>query len=425
MKVLMFGWEFPPHISGGLGTACYGLTKALYSKNTEILFVVPKLFGDEDNSQIRILAANQVINNLSSKESKMISKKISFIQVNSSIIPYIGQEDYYNIIHNQESINNNELKFEFKGGYGVNLLEEVERYAYVAGSIAKQNDFDIIHAHDWLCYKAGVTAKQISKKPLIVHVHATEYDRSGDNINQDVYNVEKYGMDNADKIICVSDFTRSIVINKYHQNPNKVVSVHNGVEPPHNKTYSFEDKNIKHKTLNKKIVSFIGRITFQKGPDYFIEAAEKVLKKDSDFLFVMAGKGDMLNRMVALVAKKRISKNFIFTGFLSQDEVNKLLSQSNMFIMPSVSEPFGIAPLEAMQNSVPTIISKQSGVSEVLKNVIKIDFWDTDAIANAIYAIGNYTALSKCLSQYGKKEAINTTWEKAADKIIEIYKQLK
>ncbi|MEE1119837.1 MAG: glycosyltransferase family 4 protein [Bacteroidales bacterium] len=275
-----------------------------------------------------------------------------------------------------------------------------------------------MHAHDWLCYKAGVIAKQISNKPLIVHVHATEYDRSGENINQEVYQVEKYGMDNADKIVAVSDFTRNIIINKYHQNPDKVLTIHNGVEQNISKEYS-------NKTKNKKIVSFIGRITFQKGPDYFIEAAEKVLKKDKNFLFIMAGKGDMLNKMVALVAKKRISKNFLFTGFLESQEVNQLLSQSDMFIMPSVSEPFGIAPLEAMQHSVPTIISKQSGVSEVLRNTIKVDFWDTDAIANAIYAIGNYPTLSNKLSKEGKTEAINTTWAKAAEKLVELYNQMQ
>ena len=414
MKVLMFGWEFPPHISGGLGTACYGLTKALYNKDVEIIFVVPKAFGDEDTSQIRILSANQVVNTLSKQESENIDQKVSFVQINSTIIPYIGQQDYYNIIHstnNQKEIIN-DLKFDFKGGYGENLLEEVERYAFIAASIAKQNSFDVIHAHDWLCYKAGVIAKQISNKPLIVHVHATEYDRSGENINQEVYQVEKYGMDNADKIVAVSDFTRNIIITKYHQSPDKVITIHNGVEQNNSKKYFVKAKN-------KKIVSFIGRITFQKGPDYFIEAAEKVLRKDKNFLFIMAGKGDMLNKMVALVAKKRISKNFLFTGFLKGDEVNQLLSQSDMFIMPSVSEPFGIAPLEAMQNAVPTIISKQSGVSEVLRNTIKVDFWDTDAIANAIYAIGNK------LSKEGKAEAINTTWAKAAEKLVELYNQMQ
>ena len=418
MKVLMFGWEFPPHISGGLGTACYGLTKALYNKEVEIIFVVPKAFGDEDNSQIRLLAANQVVNTLSKQESEKIDQKVSYIQINSKILPYIGEQDYYKILHsNSKTQSSTEVKFDFKGGYGENLLEEVERYAFVAASIAKQNTFDVIHAHDWLCYKAGVIAKQISNKPLIVHVHATEYDRSGENINQEVYQVEKYGMNNADKIVAVSEFTRNIIINKYHQNPDKVLTIHNGVEQNISKEYS-------NKTKNKKIVSFIGRITFQKGPDYFIEAAEKVLKKDKNFLFIMAGKGDMLNKMVALVAKKRISKNFLFTGFLKGEEVNQLLSQSDMFIMPSVSEPFGIAPLEAMQNSVPTIISKQSGVSEVLRNAIKVDFWDTDAIANAIYAIGNYKTLSNMLSIEGKAEAINTTWSKAAEKLVELYNQL-
>lgn len=427
MKVLMFGWEFPPHISGGLGTACYGLTKALYNKDVEIIFVVPKAFGDEDTSQIRILSASQVVNTLTQEESKKIDQKVSYIQINSTILPYIGQQDYYKIVDSTKDQKQTTIKqqFDFKGGYGENLLEEVERYAFVAASIAKQNTFDVIHAHDWLCYKAGVIAKQISNKPLIVHVHATEYDRSGENINQEVYQVEKYGMDNADMIVAVSDFTKNIIINKYHQHPDKVVTIHNGVEQNNPKEKFTNSKKYFTKTKRKKIVSFIGRITFQKGPDYFIEAAEKVLKKDKNFLFIMAGKGDMLNKMVALVAKKRISKNFLFTGFLEGQEVNQLLSQSDIFIMPSVSEPFGIAPLEAMQNSVPTIISKQSGVSEVLHNAIKVDFWDTDAIANAIYAIGNYPVLSNKLSIEGKSEAINTTWAKAAEKLVELYSQLK
>ncbi|MEE1323185.1 MAG: glycogen/starch synthase, partial [Bacteroidales bacterium] len=226
MKVLMFGWEFPPHISGGLGTACYGLTKALYNKDVEIIFVVPKAFGDEDTSQIRILSASQVVNTLTQEESKKIDQKVSYIQINSTILPYIGQEDYYKIVDSTKDQKQTTIKqqFDFKGGYGENLLEEVERYAFIAASIAKQNSFNVIHAHDWLCYKAGVIAKQISNKPLIVHVHATEYDRSGENINQDVYRVEKYGMDNADKIVAVSDFTRNIIITKYHQSPDKVIT---------------------------------------------------------------------------------------------------------------------------------------------------------------------------------------------------------
>lgn len=412
MKILMFGWEFPPHISGGLGTACQGLTKALSEQGEEILFVVPKLFGDEEKNQIQILGANQVENTLTYIETQQIDQNISYIKINSTIHPYIDQNDYYKIINHQKQT------FDFQGGYGANLIEEVERYAFVAASIAKQNTFDIIHAHDWLCYKAGVMAKQISHKPLIIHVHATEFDRSGENINQEVYQVEKYGMDNADKIIAVSNLTKNTLITKYHQNPEKIETIYNGVEQNISKE-SFS------KAKRKKIISFIGRITFQKGPDYFIEAAEKVLKKDQNFTFIMAGKGDMMNKMIALVAKKRISKNFLFTGFLKETEVKQLLSQSDIFVMPSISEPFGIAPLEAMQHSVPTIISKQSGVSELLTKAIKIDFWDTDAMANAIYAIGNYPTLSKHLSHYGKEEAHRITWEKAAEKTIQTYQTLK
>jgi glycogen(starch) synthase len=424
MKVLMFGWEFPPHITGGLGTACYRLTASMIQQGMEILFIVPKAFGDEKNNGTKIINASNVVMNFTDSYIKDYWKNLSYIEVNSRLMPYIGQDDYYNIINSsvfdkKEKVNNNFLrKFEFSGQYNNNLFEEVEKYAIVAGTIAKENSFDIIHAHDWLTYKAGVIAKKISNKPLVIHVHATEFDRSGENINKDVYDVEKYGMDNADKIITVSNLTRNTVINKYHQKEDKVITVYNGI---------VSKEKILDKTknpFNKKIVTFLGRVTFQKGPDYFVEAAEKVLKKDKNIIFVMAGSGDMLNRMIALVAKKGISKNFFFTGFLKGDDVDYLFSMSDVYVMPSVSEPFGISPLEAMRANVPTIISKQSGVSEVVSYALKIDFWDIDAMSDAIYSLTHYPILSNMLIDEGNKEIRKIGWDKAASKVISIYKQL-
>ncbi|MCH3923403.1 MAG: glycosyltransferase family 4 protein [Bacteroidales bacterium] len=423
MKVLMFGWEYPPHISGGLGTACYRLTASMIKQGMEILFVVPKAFGDENDNGSRIVNASDIIMDFSDSYIKDYWHNLSYIEINSHLVPYVGRNDYYNII-NQTSINKEQEKnnlfrrFAFSGEYNNNLMEEVEKYAIVAGTIAKQNKFDIIHSHDWLTYKAGVIAKKISNKPLVVHVHATEFDRSGENINKDVYDVEKYGMDNADKIITVSNLTRNIVINKYHQREDKVVTVYNGIVP---KEHIINKNN---NPFNKKIVTFLGRITFQKGPDYFVEAAEKVLNKDKDIIFVMAGSGDMLNRMVALVAKKGISKNFFFTGFLKGSDVDYLFSMSDVYVMPSVSEPFGISPLEAMRSNVPVIISKQSGVSEVVSYAIKVDFWDIDKMSDAIYALTHYSALSNMLINQGNKEIKKIGWDKAADNVINIYKQL-
>ncbi|MDD3287243.1 MAG: glycosyltransferase family 4 protein, partial [Bacteroidales bacterium] len=279
-------------------------------------------------------------------------------------------------------------------------------------------DYEIIHAHDWLTYKAGIIAKNISGKKLVIHVHATEFDRSGENINQSVFDIEKYGMDNADHIVCVSDLTKNIVINRYGQDPNKVSTIYNGAN-----SLIYKDIQVE-KAVKEKVVTFLGRVTFQKGPDYFIEAAAKILKYDKNIRFVMAGSGDMLNRMVALVAKKRISQNFHFTGFLKGDDVTKMFALSDVYVMPSVSEPFGISPLEAMNANVPVVISKQSGVSEVLKYAIKVDFWDIDAMANAIYSLVHYPALSKMFVKKGKKEVEDIRWEDSAQKLRNLYYKL-
>ncbi|MBP1645507.1 MAG: glycosyl transferase group 1 [Bacteroidetes bacterium] len=424
MRVLMFGWEYPPHITGGLGTACFGLTKAMVNQGDEIIFIVPKAYGDESTEAARIVNASDVVIDLSSDYYKEYWSNLSYIEVNSKLVPYVGMDDYFNVINKrvkdrEETTHlNNKRKYEFTGKYTSTLMDEVEKYAMVAASLAKEYDYDIIHAHDWLTYKAGIVAKNISGKKLVIHVHATEFDRSGENINQTVFDIEKYGMDNADHIVCVSDFTRNIVITRYGQNPNKVSTIYNGAN-----SLIYNDIQVE-KAVKEKVVTFLGRITFQKGPDYFIEAAAKVLKYDKNIRFVMAGSGDMLNRMVALVAKKRISKYFHFTGFLKGDDVTKMFALSDVYVMPSVSEPFGISPLEAINANVPVVISKQSGVSEVLKYAIKVDFWDIDAMANAIYCLVHYPALSKMFIKKGKKEVEEIRWEDSAKKLRNLYYKL-
>ena len=420
----MFGWEFPPNISGGLGTACYGLTKGLSSfDDVEVTFVVPKVFGGEDKSSIDIIGASDVsiINrNINFKE---FSKSINYFEVNSKLVPYVDPEDYvrqtaYTVEGSTSSIEvDNQGRVKFTGKYGADLLSEIARYALVANIIAQDNEFDVIHAHDWLAYPAGIAAKQASGKPLVIHVHATDFDRSGGTVNPNVYAIEKQGMDAADKIITVSNLTRNIVIKKYGINPEKVMTVYNAVEP-----YQYEGTTPFIKGFDEKIVTFLGRITTQKGPEYFVEAASQVLQKMNNVRFVMAGSGDMMNKMIRRAAELKITDKFHFTGFLKGDDVFKMLRMSNVYIMPSVSEPFGISPLEAMQVGVPVIISNQSGVAEILSNAIKINYWDVDAMAEAIHGILKYPAMSKMLSRYGRKESYNLKWKDSAYKVKEIYK---
>ncbi|NQU81606.1 MAG: glycosyltransferase family 4 protein, partial [Bacteroidetes bacterium] len=311
---------------------------------------------------------------------------------------------------------NSEGKISFSGKYGPDLLTEIANYSVVASVIAEESEFDLIHAHDWLAYPAGIAAKEVSGKPLVIHVHATDFDRSGGKVNPDVYAIEKRGMDIADLIITVSNLTRDTVINKYHINPAKVFTVYNAVEPLN------EIEKAKYKKgTDEKIVTFLGRITFQKGPEYFILAASKILQKMDNVRFVMAGSGDMMNKMILMTARLGITNKFNFTGFLKGDDVYEMLRLSDVYIMPSVTEPFGISPLEALQSNVPVIISNQSGVAEILTHAIKTDFWDIDAIADSIYGILKYPALTKMFKNYGKKEVDELSWENSALKVKEVY----
>lgn len=431
MKVLMFGWEFPPHISGGLGTACYGITKGLAKQKVDVLFVMPSASGDEDRSAAHIINASDVSFAHSWSEAKTFLENVKFlkfIKVDSGIVPYVDPSEYGKLEKDEreKTLKRSEYeqftlrygeKYKFSGKYGTNLMEEVSRYAMVASSIASNNQFDVIHAHDWLTYPAGIAAKKVSGKPLVIHVHATEFDRSGEHVNQQVYDIERMGMEAADKVITVSNLTRNTVISRYGINPAKVVTVHNAVD-----FSAYKHISVK-RGVNEKIVTFLGRITFQKGPEYFIEAAAKVLKRMKNVRFVMAGNGDLMNRSIRRVAQLGIADRFHFTGFLRGDEVRKMFSYSDVYIMPSVSEPFGISPLEAMKADVPVIISKQSGVAEVVKYAVKVDFWDIDALADSIYGLLNYPAMSDMCVKRGSAEVEELKWDDAAKRIKDVYKQ--
>jgi glycosyltransferase involved in cell wall biosynthesis len=425
MRVLMFGWEFPPHISGGLGTACYGLTRGMSSiPGLDILFVVPKAFGDEDQSKIRVLGAGDVSIDLRRIRKRKYLKDLSYIEINSNLVPYTSPEEYEELVKKSEYRGKRFVetkkgnKLNFTGKYGKDLYQEIANYAIVAGEIALEQEFDIIHAHDWLTYPAGIAAKRASGKPLVIHVHATDFDRSGGRVNPTVFEIEKMGMHLADKIIAVSNLTRNTVIEKYGIHPDKVVTVYNAVDP-----LPDDEKLQLKRGISDKVVTFLGRITLQKGPEYFVQAAHKVLQKMDNVRFVMAGSGEMLEKMILWTARLGISDRFHYTGFLKGDDVFRMFSISDVYVMPSVSEPFGISPLEAMQANVPSIISYQSGVAEILKYAFKVDFWDVDAMADAIYGLLNYPALSKMLRKYGVQEVNDMKWETSGKRVHAVYRE--
>ena len=422
----MFGWEFPPHIAGGLGTACYGMTRGLARNGVEVVFVMPRAYGDEDQRFVRVVNASDVetIGTRDHEFSEELLEKVSFIHIDSNMLPYISPEEY--AAYHDEFVRSGRThewtdvwkqRYTFSGKYGANLMEEVARYAMVAAQVAKdlEGQFDVIHAHDWLTYFAGIAAKRVSGKPLVVHMHATEYDRSGENVNTQVYAIERAGMHAADRVIAVSNLTRNIVINRYGVPADKVVTVHNAVR------FAGGHCKMPERGVDDKIVTFLGRITYQKGPDYFVEAAAKVLKKVPNVRFVMAGSGDMMNHVIRRVARLGIADRFHFTGFLRGEDVHKMFQLSDVYVMPSVSEPFGISPLEAMRSNVPVIISKQSGVAEVLDYAVKVDYWDVDALADAIYGLIQYPALAGMFASKGLEEVTNLKWNDAAAKIKTVY----
>ncbi|MCH5227092.1 MAG: glycosyltransferase family 4 protein [Muribaculaceae bacterium] len=416
MKALMFGWEFPPHILGGLGTASYGLTKGMHANgNMDITFVIPKPWGDEEKDFATIIGANC---------TPIAWREVSREYVQERIGKFMDPQLYFDLRdHIYADFNYMHLNdlgcIEFSGRYPDNLIEEINNYSIVAGVIARTVPCDVIHSHDWLTYPAGIHAKNVTGKPLVIHVHATDFDRSRGNVNPTVFAIEKDGMENADHIITVSNLTRKTVIEKYGMPPEKVTTVHNAVIP-----LDKELLDLKRRTHGEKVVTFLGRITMQKGPEYFVEAAAKVLKKNKNVRFVMAGSGDMMDDMIKLAAKRGIADRFHFPGFQRGKEVYEMLRDSDVYIMPSVSEPFGISPLEAMEMGVPSIISKQSGCAEILDNVIKTDYWDIDAMADAIHSIITNKALYNTLRDKGIEEIHGITWEKAGKKVIDIYEKV-
>ena len=502
MRVLMLGWEFPPHISGGLGTACYGLSQGLKHHGVDVTFVVPRAHGDEDAEVARIVGCNSAVfpeiirraraqqtegyeveaaaalaskkpeplrdaltevfgsEALESKGVQELTKTLRVLAVDSLLSPYLDENSYE--AHLRETLERRGITFddlgvtgdqelqhvaelrqsltkvpgldqqavdqifgsgeslEFSGAYGPNLFLEVARYAVAVGEIARREEFDVIHAHDWMTYAAGAVAREVSGKPLLCHLHASEYDRTGDSPNPRVRDLEQLGFHAADRIACVSRFTAAKLRKHYEVDPSKIRVVHNAVRQREESDYEAPIE----RELDEPIVLFLGRITFQKGPDYFLEAARRVIDVEPKVKFVMAGSGDMWPEMVERAARIGLARHIHFTGFLRGPDVDRMYRMADLYVMPSVSEPFGISPLEAMAQDVPTIVSKQSGVSEVLTNALKVDFWDVDDMANKILGVLRYRSLREDLRREGRAEVKQLRWEVPAKLIKDIYEEL-
>lgn len=421
MNVLMFGWEFPPHISGGLGTACYGIVKGLASiRKINVTFVVPKMHGNEDStSNFHLVSAE----NVSVGDHYFSGRKptgVHILEIPSQLVPYLSPENFKQGYQLTGEIKTETFqkgqKFSFSGGYGKNLFSEIYNYALVAQVIAGQYQFQLIHAHDWLTFPAAIAAKKISDKPLIVHVHSTDFDRSGGSVNPDIFAIEKQGFEEADHIITVSNRIKKRLTEQYHISSQKITTIYNAID-----CENIANKGITNRRRKHKIITFLGRITIQKGPEYFVHVARMVISRMKNVHFVMAGNGELRDEMVELCARYGITDRFHFAGFLKNNEVTRMLEQSDLFIMPSVSEPFGIVPLEAMQANVPVIISLQSGVSELIRNVVKTDFWDVHAMADAVHGILKNKTLANTLITEGNKEVGRLNWNDSANQINQVY----
>lgn len=564
MKVLMLGWEFPPHISGGLGTACFGLTRGLDHHGVEVLFVVPRAHGDEDERFVDIVGANRVPTSETVREKRVVRRAVTtfeereiveprvervrwteevelpagdeaskesprpssaltravrtaesvalpadpvlervleIIAVDSALTPYLTERTYALRLAGlraratssaftapepvsaslepsakpdarddaaleatlalqrearaparpstrqverealavvgelrrilrvpRETIEESEEEtervvtrppFAFSGLYGPDLMSEVARFALAVTEIARTREFDVIHAHDWMTVPAALAAKRVSGKKLVLHVHACEYDRSGEKPNTQVREIEQLGLDGADRIVCVSHYTRGVLQRRYKLDEAKVRVVHNAVTHKEQLARIHEEKRI-----DEPIVLFLGRVTFQKGPEYFLEAAARVVRVMPKVKFVMSGSGDMLPAMIERAARLGLARHVHFTGFLEGPDVERMYAMADLYVMPSVSEPFGISPLEAMALDVPVIVSRQSGVSEVLRNALKVDFWDVDDLANKMLALLTRPALREQLTDEGSEEVRRLRWEVPAGLVRDVYREL-
>lgn len=398
MKVLTFGWEFPPAKNGGLGVACHGLTRELAREGVEVIFVLPRT--QKTIGTPRFLFAD-------------VERLVKVREVQSGIMPY----------HASQSLVEAFDEYGKRQVFSRTILQEVHAFAEKAAQIAREEDFDIIHAHDWTSYLAGVAAKIASGKPLVLHVHATSFDQAGgDNVDPEIFNIEKESFEQADRVATVSQFTKDILTSRHGVPEDKVVVVHNGCDPSDSPHYQPTLQELKNQ--GKKIVLYHGRITIQKGVDYFVKAARKVIDTDPDVVFVVSGWGDMQEQIINQVGSLGLSKHFIFAGSLWEEDRDRMYQSADLVVMPSVSEPFGLVPLEALKCGTTSLISKQSGVSEVMSHILKVDFWDTDEMANKILCALRYDVMRNQLVREGKNEMKKISWGTAASKVVNLYRSL-
>ncbi|MBV8779757.1 MAG: glycosyltransferase family 4 protein [Phycisphaerae bacterium] len=429
MRVFMLGWEFPPFISGGLGTACYGLTKAMSALGTDVTFVLPRPVASPFSSHVRLMSEPSGTGAASTEFKLDEFDHVRFRTIDSQLSnPYQDAEEYFDEIDAQDGNGTPETAGKRSKGargpmsgsnYGGDLFLEIQRYASLAAEIARGETFDVVHAHDWMTFPAGLAVAAIKGVPLVVHVHSTEFDRSGLHIDQRIYDIERRGMHGAMKVIAVSYLTKNLVTHHYGIDSSKVEVVYNAIE---SSGPGFDEDKFSIEK-DEKIVLFLGRITMQKGPEYFLAAAKKVLEVIDNVKFVMAGSGDMIRRTIEMAAAMGIGHKVLFTGFLRGGDVERIFRIADLYVMPSVSEPFGIAPLEAMSHDVPVIISKQSGVSEVLTHALKVDFWDINEMANKIIAVLRHPPLASTLRQHGSFEIRRMSWTDAARSCLSVYDQ--
>ncbi|MDH3729341.1 MAG: glycosyltransferase [Myxococcales bacterium] len=485
MKVLMLGWEYPPHISGGLGTACEGLTRALASRGVEIDFLVPRLYGEEDAPHMQLLGASDsgvgqqvpvqipkpahegalikatetdpslptdpILTAAAQASQGASSREIRTIRVPAMLKPYLDQSTYRELIRSGgfdetavaalahelpsppdeipplahaylpgDDLRASSAEAGTEVHYGHDLFAEVARYAVAASRRVIGRKYDLVHAHDWMTFPAAAEIAASVNAPLLTHVHSLEYDRAAEGADRDIVSVEHEGFERATRVIAVSYYTRGL-INRVHGTAlDKISVVHNGV---------YARETVQAYTQQRQstgpVVLFLGRVTFQKGPEYFVQAAARVLKHVPDAKFVMAGSGDMLPRMKAMVESLGIEDAFRFPGFVRGSELERTFSTADVYVMPSVSEPFGIAPLEAMSYDRPVIVSKQSGVSEVLRNALKVDFWDVDKMASQIVALLELPELRRVIIERAREEIRHIHWDAAAEKLIPIYRSVR
>ncbi|HLO40829.1 MAG TPA: glycosyltransferase [Phycisphaerales bacterium] len=464
MRILMLGWEFPPFIAGGLGVACHGLTRALDKQGHEITFILPKQVDRSQSSHVKLLTPGEIAHRPTAagqaanpsvpgaavggggaggywtpgfEHTRFIGIPASFSSPypafstpnfvklsDGTILPQwvtspeqaSGDPAFHHVDIQQVAQQIGAGQSHAGHGYGSDLIGDSERYARLVVALARSEQFDVIHAHDWLTYPAGLALARVTRKPLVVHVHSTEFDRSGTNVNQRIYDIERAGMQGADRVLAVSMFTKSICVRRYAVTPGKIDVIYNGIERE-----SQQPQEGSQIDSSDKLVLFLGRITMQKGPEYFIAAAKRVLEKIQNVKFVVAGSGDMALRMVELAANMGIGHKVLFTGFLRGADVERVFQMADCYVMPSVSEPFGLAALEAIHHDVPVIVSKTSGVSEVLQHVLKVDFWDIDEMANKIVAVLRHPPLSQTLREHGNIELHRLTWDVAAERCVRAY----